>query len=51
MNTPISCQSLSAAGHHTCGLTTDSVAWCWGTNSFGQFANGSTTGSRIPVRI
>jgi alpha-tubulin suppressor-like RCC1 family protein len=41
--------SLSAGGLHTCGLTTDSTAYCWGDNTFGQFGNGTVTGSASPV--
>jgi alpha-tubulin suppressor-like RCC1 family protein len=28
----------------SCGLTADSLAWCWGYNEFGQLGTGFTTG-------
>jgi alpha-tubulin suppressor-like RCC1 family protein len=28
--------ALSAAGFHTCGIASDSRAWCWGDNSTGE---------------
>jgi alpha-tubulin suppressor-like RCC1 family protein len=31
---------LSAGNAHTCGVTTDSRAYCWGNNSNGQIGNG-----------
>jgi alpha-tubulin suppressor-like RCC1 family protein len=33
--------SLAAGGEHTCGLTLDGRAFCWGSNSSGQIGNGS----------
>lgn len=32
---------LSAGTMHTCGVTTEYRAYCWGENLFGQFGNGS----------
>ena len=45
--------SLSSAqfGGHTCGVTTDSVAYCWGSNNYGQLGDGTTTGRSIPTRV
>ncbi|HZI77418.1 MAG TPA: hypothetical protein VFD73_25920 [Gemmatimonadales bacterium] len=36
---------------HTCGVTNANIAFCWGSNGFGQNGNGTTTGSRTPVRV
>jgi alpha-tubulin suppressor-like RCC1 family protein len=56
-------QSLSAGGNTTCGIGTDSTAYCWGSNQFGQLGTGSAGGqcevdlavivscSRTPVKI
>ncbi len=43
--------ALAVGGSFTCGLTTDSLAWCWGANTYGQFGNGSTVGSSRPVPV
>jgi alpha-tubulin suppressor-like RCC1 family protein len=33
--------SVSAGAYHTCGVTTDSLAYCWGDGSYGQIGNDS----------
>jgi alpha-tubulin suppressor-like RCC1 family protein len=35
---------LSAGYEHTCGLTADGVAYCWGSDYFGQLGNGDGLG-------
>ena len=37
--TTLTFESLTAGFEHTCGVTTDGVAYCWGDNSFGQLGN------------
>jgi hypothetical protein len=37
--TPLRFASVSSDGEHTCALTTDGVAYCWGQNGAGQLAN------------
>lgn len=45
-------RQVSAGGvGHTCGVTTDSVAYCWGGNEHGQLGNGTHTESLWPVRV
>ena len=36
---------------HTCGVTTDQLIYCAGSNTFGQFGNGGTTSSNSPVQF
>jgi serine/threonine-protein kinase len=38
---------LSAGGDHTCGRTSESVAYCWGDNYFGQVGDGASRTSRL----
>jgi alpha-tubulin suppressor-like RCC1 family protein len=33
-------RQLDAGRNHTCGVTTDRRAWCWGNGRYGQFGNG-----------
>jgi alpha-tubulin suppressor-like RCC1 family protein len=37
--------------HHSCALLADGSVRCWGTNDWGQFGNGTTTGSGVPVSM
>ncbi|NLA42677.1 hypothetical protein GX865_00745 [Candidatus Saccharibacteria bacterium] len=39
---------ISSGTAHTCGIS-DGKAYCWGGNYKGQFGNGNTTNSKIPV--
>jgi alpha-tubulin suppressor-like RCC1 family protein len=43
---------LSIGLSSTCGIATDGVTYCWGSNQFGQLGIGSTGGSsHIPIAV
>jgi alpha-tubulin suppressor-like RCC1 family protein len=42
--TALAFSQLSGGGEHTCGLTTDFRAYCWGYNEDGQLGDGTNTG-------
>ena len=42
-------RSVSAANHHSCGVTTAGVAYCWGDNRCGALGDGTHTDSNVPV--
>jgi alpha-tubulin suppressor-like RCC1 family protein len=36
---------------HTCGISSNDLAYCWGSNISGVLGDGTTTDSRIPVAV
>jgi alpha-tubulin suppressor-like RCC1 family protein len=42
---------ISAGGDHTCGVTTDDRAYCWGRNDYGQLGDGTTVSKLTPVPV
>jgi alpha-tubulin suppressor-like RCC1 family protein len=44
-------RQVSAGGVHTCGVTTDDRAYCWGGNHFGQLGNLGGGASPRPVAV
>jgi alpha-tubulin suppressor-like RCC1 family protein len=41
----------SGLGSHTLGLKTDGTLWAWGSNTFGQLGDGTTTQRTSPIQI
>jgi alpha-tubulin suppressor-like RCC1 family protein len=45
-------RQVSAGNLHTCGVTTDNRAFCWGLNRYGQVGDSSTAWRRVrPTRV
>ncbi len=48
----LSFRQVSSGFAHTCALTVDDVAYCWGANFKGQLGNGTSEGqSNVPVPV
>lgn len=43
--------SISAGDYHTCGVTDDGKAYCWGDNDHGQLGTGTRNGSPTPLPV
>ncbi len=43
--------SVSAGYFYSCAVNTDSVAYCWGSNAYGQLGDGSTIDRRTPAVV
>jgi alpha-tubulin suppressor-like RCC1 family protein len=44
-------ESVILGTRHTCGLTTQGKAYCWGYNEYGQLGDGTTTNDSTPVAV
>ncbi len=51
VETELNFASISAGGWHSCALTAEGVAYCWGRNEHGQLGNNSTIESMRPVAV
>jgi hypothetical protein len=49
VDTSIRFGALTAGSEHTCGVTLDGRAWCWGDNRSGQLGHGDVEASGIKV--
>lgn len=47
----LSFSQISAGVDHTCGVTTDNRAYCWGRNDYGQLGDGTTDPKFTPVAV
>ena len=43
--------SINAGGLHTCGVTTDEEAYCWGEGALGSLGDGGTDQQATPVPV
>jgi alpha-tubulin suppressor-like RCC1 family protein len=48
---PLSFRQVSVGSNHTCGVTMNSRAYCWGVNEFGQLGDGTKTLRTRPVAV
>jgi len=44
-------RTVTAGTDHTCGIATDSVAYCWGGNSGGQLGDGTIIPHATPIPV
>lgn len=44
-------KQVSAGGAHTCAITTDGTAYCWGAGSSGRLGNTKSSDSAVPVAV
>ena len=44
-------RQISAGWSHSCGVTTDNRAYCWGSDSAGQLGDGMTTNRGRPTLV
>jgi alpha-tubulin suppressor-like RCC1 family protein len=42
---------LSSGDDHTCGITADGVAYCWGWGYWGQLGNGGSADTQSPSAV
>ena len=43
--------NITASQYHTCAVTSDGTAACWGANWYGQLGDGTITNSMTPVAV
>jgi alpha-tubulin suppressor-like RCC1 family protein len=43
--------SVSAGSNHTCAVTLEGTAYCWGLGEDGQLGNGSTDDRPVPTAV
>lgn len=47
----LSFKFIAGGAHHTCAITTNNDAYCWGLNDNGQLGDGTFTNTNRPVRV
>src|SRR5918995_4218276 len=49
--TALTFRQMSAGHNHTCAVTLENLAYCWGFNAVGQLGDGTTSDRFLPVRV
>jgi len=49
--TGLTFRAVTAGAQHSCGIATDSTAYCWGENGAGQLGDSSQSARPIPVAV
>lgn len=44
-------KSIAVTGSHACAIASDNLAYCWGTNWFGELGDNSDNPSLVPVAV
>lgn len=48
---PLVWRVVSSGDTHTCGVTKDDRAWCWGSNFTGQLGDGTSSDHAFPAPV
>lgn len=51
MGGPAQWAQVSAGAEHTCGISTDHRAYCWGKSDAGELGDGTTDDTNVPVQV
>lgn len=51
VNTSLRFTAISAGASHTCALTAEGEAYCWGDNSYGEVGDGTYNRRLVPTRV
>jgi alpha-tubulin suppressor-like RCC1 family protein/uncharacterized protein YjdB len=51
INSSLHFKAIYAWSFHTCGISVDGNAYCWGSNVFGQLGDGTLTHRNVPTRV
>ena len=43
--------TVEGGGNHTCAAASDGTVACWGSNSYGQLGDGTTTSRNVPTAV
>jgi alpha-tubulin suppressor-like RCC1 family protein len=49
LSTTLSFSTIRIGTTHACGISTVGQTYCWGSNDYGQFGNGTTVSNSVPT--